>query len=111
MSNVKANTEKPKRDKYTWLHKNKKKMECAIKVDISEVQTRKALDQLISRRMLRSVITSKESFWIMNSNGSFVNTDKCTGECYVQLSNICEQIKALDVKMGQCCLFLMWLMS
>ena len=75
----------------------------ANKVDISEVQTRKALDQLISRRMLRSVITrGKESFRIMNSNGSFVNPDKCTGECYVQLSNICEQIKALDVKMGQC---------
>ena len=91
------------------LHKNKKKIDFgnviknAIKVDISEVQTRKALDQLISRRMLRSVITKgKESFRIMNSNGSFVNPDKCTGECYVQLSNICEQIKALDVKMGQC---------
>ena len=91
------------------LHKNKKKIDFgnviknAIKVDISEVQTRKALDQLISRRMLRSVITrGKESFRIMNSNGSFVNPDKCTGECYVQPSNICEQIKALDVKMGQC---------
>ena len=91
------------------LHKNKKKIDFgnviknAIKVDISEVQTRNALDQLISRRMLRSVITrGKESFRIMNSNGSFVNPDKCTGECYVQLSNICEQIKALDVKMGQC---------
>ena len=91
------------------LHKNKKKIDFgnviknAIKVDISEVQTRNALDQLISRRMLRSVITKgKESFRIMNSNGSFVNPDKCTGECYVQLSNICEQIKALDVKMGQC---------
>ena len=90
------------------LHKNKKKIDFgnviknAIKVDISEVQTRKALDQLISRRMLRSVITSgKESFRIMNSNGSCVNPYKCTGECYVQLSNICEQIKALDVKMGQ----------
>ena len=31
-----------------------------------------------------------------------MNPDKCTDECYVQLSNICEQIKALDVKMGQC---------
>ena len=38
----------------------------------------------------------------MNSNGSFVNPDKCTTKCYVQLNNICEQIKALDVKMGQC---------
>ena len=68
------------------LHKKKEKIDFgnviknAIKVDISEVQTRKALDQLISRRMLRSVITKgKESFRIMNSNGSFVNPDKCTG--------------------------------
>ena len=44
----------------------------AIKVYISEVQTRKALDQLISRRMLRSVITKgKESFRIMNSKARF----------------------------------------
>ena len=91
------------------LHKNNKKIDFgnviknAIKVDISEVQIRKALDQFISRRMLRFVITrGKESFRIMNSNESFVDPDKCTGECYVQLSNICEQIKALDVKMGQC---------
>ena len=88
------------------LHKNKKKIDFgnviknAIKFDISEVQTRKALDQLISKRMLRSVITKGKVK--MNSNGSFVNPDKCTGECYVQLSNICEHINALDVKMGQC---------